>query len=76
MARVRDFRISVYDGAPDDAVMEAARRMNFDGIPRTVFIDGKIMKWDWHLDKDSLEDNLEGESLEEHIKAMLDGQQG
>ena len=45
----RLLRISVEQGAPDEAVMEAARRMNYDGIPRTVYADGKIMKWDWQL---------------------------
>lgn len=76
MGDFRLFRINVEQGSPDDAVMEAARRMNYDGIPRHVYSDGKIMKWDWELSSEDLEDNFDGEALEEHIARLLEQQHG
>ena len=42
-----------------------------DGIPRRITDDGRIMKCDWSLSKELLEDNLEGEALEEHIAKLM-----
>jgi catechol-2,3-dioxygenase len=84
MARIRDFRMSVEQGAPDEAVMEAAYRMNYDGIPRHVYADGKIMKWDWELSEGALTlEQVEAmPTFEEHVARLIaeaeveDGKQG
>jgi len=73
----RLLRISVEQGAPDEAVMEAARRMNYDGIPRTVYADGKIMKWDWEVSEQDQEEWLSGEEFKDHVTRLLQyGEQG
>ncbi len=39
-----------YDSPPRyDAIVEAICRQQQDGIPRHVYADGRIMKWDWVL---------------------------
>lgn len=55
---------------------EAQRRTAVDGIPRYIAEDGRIMKCDWELSSDSISDNLEGETLEEHIAKLLEQQSG
>jgi len=60
----------------NDAEKEAQRRTNVDGIPRYITEDGRIMKYDWQLSAEVLEDNLDGESLEEHIKKLMEQQYG
>ena len=70
---MRLLQMIVEQDAPDWAVMEAARRMNYDGIPRHVFTDGKIMKWDWEC-PDTVD--VDTDDLEEHVRRLLDGQQG
>lgn len=42
-----------YD-APESAVEEAKRRNAIDGIPRHVYSDGRIMKYDWELTEEML----------------------
>ena len=67
--------ISVDDGAPVDAIAEAVMRNQADGIPRHVYADGRIMKWDWEIPSE-IEDNLEGEALEDHIRRLMEQQNG
>lgn len=51
---------------------EATRRTAVDGIPRYITEDGRIMKCDWELSPDLMDDALSGETLEEYIKELLD----
>lgn len=69
MDRGRLLRMNVKQGAPDEAVMEAARRMNYDGIPRTVYKNGAIMKWDWECPDTA---DIDEEGLEDHVRRLLD----
>lgn len=64
-------KVSCDDGAPEDAIGEAYRRNKLDGIPRHVYEDGRIMKYDWEL---SSEYDLQGEALEEHIQRLMEAQ--
>lgn len=62
------------EGAPFDSVVEAVRRVYVrDGIPRHVYEDGLIMKYDWVY---SGEHDLVGETLEEHIAKLIEEQDG
>jgi hypothetical protein len=68
-------RISYDRPANIEGILEAVRRQEYDGIPRHVYVDGKIMKWDWELPEGVVVD-IEGEALEDHIRRLIDGQQG
>jgi hypothetical protein len=58
-------------GAPFDDVVEAVRRVfNRDGIPRHVYLDGKIMKYDWFPPEGTEDDNFE-----EHVQKLLEEQE-
>ena len=57
-----------------DAYEEAVLRENADGIPRYVTSDNKIMKYDWELDLDDLQDALVGDKLEEYVSTLLEQQ--
>jgi hypothetical protein len=51
---------------------ELARRTAIDGIPRHVSVErGTIMKCDWELASEHLDDVLEGEALEQHIAKLM-----
>lgn len=65
-------KISCDDGAPKDAIKEAFFRTEWDGIPRHVYADGRIMKYDWELQPGVEE--LEGDALEDHIARLLEEQ--
>lgn len=67
-------KISFDENAPKDAVREAFFRTEADGIPRHVYADGRIKKYDWELHPDTLNDDLTGESLEEHIRKLMEQQ--
>lgn len=41
-----------------------------------AFANGNVMKWDWELSTENLEDNLEGEELEQLIRNLLEHQDG
>lgn len=69
-------KVSWDRGASYEDVVEAVRRVFVrDGVPRHVYADGKIMKYDWIL-SGPIEDNLDGTALEDHVQRMIDGQQG
>lgn len=55
---------------------EAQRRTAMDGIPRYITDDGRIMKCDWELSADLLNDDLKGEAMEEHIAKLMEQQNG
>jgi hypothetical protein len=63
-------------GAPLDSIEEAARRYLADGIPRHVYADGRIMKYNWELSSDMDVEDLRGEALEDHIRRLLEEQNG
>lgn len=52
---------------------EAARRTSFDGIPRFVTEDGRIMKCDWEMPEEDTGE-ISGETLEERIQRLIDEQ--
>lgn len=55
---------------------EMARRIALDGIPRYITADGRIMKCDWELSSEVDVDDLDGETLEEHIRSLLEAYGG
>lgn len=59
------------EGAPRDAIVEAFHRTQWDGIPRHVYADGRIMKYNWEMPSKGVE-ILEGDALEEHIAQLLE----
>jgi hypothetical protein len=76
MENSRLIRISLHHGASEADFLEAARRCYYDGIPRTVYESGHIMKWDW-ICPDTVD--VDDELLEDHVRRLIeaqDGQQG
>lgn len=47
--RIKTNQISYQTPADMEAIEEAVRRQQYDGIPRHIYNDGRIMKWDWEL---------------------------
>lgn len=71
-------KIEGFDGKKwitlDDVEAFIKERESRDGIPRHV-VGGRVMKRDWFISEELLEDNLTGESLEEHIANLMESQQ-
>lgn len=70
----RLIRISVKRNASEEDYLEACRRSYWDGIPRTVYADGRIMKWDWQAPLGVVADD--GTSLEDHVTRLLEAENG
>jgi len=66
-------KVSWDDGASYEDVIEAVRRVFVrDGVPRHVDADGNIRKYDWEL----LDLDYVADAYDDHVKRLLDGQQG